>query len=330
MAKLVFQDPKTGQMRHVTLSFIGGPVSVGRNKSNVVAIKHRSISRYHGRLRFENGEHYYDDLKSSNGSFVNGERIMTSKLEDGTKLRLGVDVLVNNAGVSYRSVIEHISTDEHHRQLDINYLGPMALAALVLPCMRRKRAGRIIQISSASGFMAMPTMGLYTASKFALEGATEALYYEVRPFGIKVSLVLPGFINSDGFEKVVWTERGCEAGNDHHDPYHPHYRHMSDFVGTIMKRAISTPESVAHTVVRTMNARWPKLRVPGTLDMRVLYSLRKLLPQRVYHELLYRMLPGLRHWGTNAVPIEASRPLLTAPSVVLPRETSTPTRTLPE
>ena len=242
----------------------------------------------------------------------------------------GVDVLVNNAGVSYRSVIEHISTDEHHRQLDINYLGPMALAALVLPCMRRKRAGRIIQISSASGFMAMPTMGLYTASKFALEGATEALYYEVRPFGIKVSLVLPGFINSDGFEKVVWTERGCEAGNDHHDPYHPHYRHMSDFVGTIMKRAISTPESVAHTVVRTMNARWPKLRVPGTLDMRVLYSLRKLLPQRVYHELLYRMLPGLRHWGTNAVPIEASRPLLTAPSVVLPRETSTPTRTLPE
>ena len=89
MAKLVFQDPKTGQMRHVTLSFIGGPVSVGRNKSNVVAIKHRSISRYHGRLRFENGEHYYDDLKSSNGSFVNGERIMTSKLEDGTKLRLG-------------------------------------------------------------------------------------------------------------------------------------------------------------------------------------------------------------------------------------------------
>ncbi len=89
MAKLVFQDPKTGQMRHVTLSFIGGPVSVGRNKSNVVAIKHRSISRYHGRLRFENGEHFYDDLKSSNGSFVNGERVTTRKLEDGTTLRLG-------------------------------------------------------------------------------------------------------------------------------------------------------------------------------------------------------------------------------------------------
>ncbi len=223
----------------------------------------------------------------------------------------GVDVLVNNAGVSYRSVIEHITPDEHRRQLEINYLGPMALAALALPCMRRKRAGRIIQVSSASGFMAMPTMGLYTASKFALEGATEALYYEVRPFGIKVSLVLPGFINSDGFEHIVWTGRARDASADHHDPYHTHYRHMSRFVGQLMKRAISTPESVARTVVRTMNARWPKLRVAGTLDMRALYVMRKLLPQRVYHELLYRMLPGLREWGTHAITTEPARSLLT-------------------
>lgn len=233
-----------------------------------------------------------------------------SVVQEAARHLNGVDVLVNNAGVSYRSVIEHISTEEHHRQLGVNYLGPMALAALVLPCMRRKRAGHIIQISSASGFMAMPTMGLYTASKFALEGATEALYYEVRPFGINVSLVLPGFINSDGFEKVVWTARGEAAGQDTHDPYNPHYRHMSRFVSKLMKRAISTPESVARTVVRTMNARWPKLRVPGTLDMRLLYTLRKILPQRLYHELLYRMLPGLIEWGTNAVPIEAARPLI--------------------
>ncbi len=209
----------------------------------------------------------------------------------------GVDVLINNAGISYRAVTEHVRDEERNYQMAVNYNGPIALCRLVLPCMRAKGYGRIVQISSAGGFMAMPTMGVYTASKFALEGATEALYYEVRPFGIKVSLILPGFINSDGFERVVLTGQSNLAFDDPTDPYHPHYRYMSDFIGKIMKRALATPESVARTVVRTVNARHPKLRVPGTLDMRFLWMMRRYLPSRLYHELLYQMLPGIRHWN---------------------------------
>ena len=72
---------------------------------------------------------------------------------------------------------------------------------------------------------------------------------------------------------------------------------MSDFIGKIMKRAIATPDSVARTVVRTVNARYPKLRVPGTLDMRFLWMMRRYLPSRLYHEILYQMLPGIRHWN---------------------------------
>lgn len=216
----------------------------------------------------------------------------------------GIDVLINNAGISYRSVIEHVDEHERQHQMGVNFRGPMALAALVLPSMRRKRAGRILQISSASGFMAMPTMGAYTASKFALEGATEALYYEARPFGIKVSLILPGFINSQGFENVLYTRQSAMAAVDPTNPYYAHYGYMSSFVGRIMRSTPSTSASVARTVVRTMRARWPKLRVPGTFDMRLLWTLRRLLPQQLYHELLYRMLPGVSEWGANAGAVE--------------------------
>ena len=226
----------------------------------------------------------------------------------------GIDVLINNAGISYRAVTEHVRDEERNYQMAVNYNGPIALSRLVLPSMRDKRFGRIIQISSAGGFMAMPTMGVYTASKFALEGATEALYYEARPFGVKVSLILPGFINSDGFERVVLTGQSNLAFDDETDPYHAHYRYMSDFIGKIMKRAIATPESVARTVVNTAKARYPKLRVPGTIDMRLLWMMRRYLPQRIYHEVLYQMLPGIRHWGKPHPALVAAKESTKAPS----------------
>jgi hypothetical protein len=78
----------------------------------------------------------------------------------------------------------------------------LGLNILVLPHMRSQRDGRIINVSSVGGMMAMPTMGAYSASKFALEGASEALWYEVRPWNIKVTLVQPGFVRSDSFERV--------------------------------------------------------------------------------------------------------------------------------
>lgn len=215
----------------------------------------------------------------------------------------GVDALINNAGISYRSVLEHVSNEERRHQMLVNYDGPLALCRLVLPAMRRKRAGRIIQISSAGGFMAMPTMGIYAASKFALEGASEALYYEVRPFGVKISLVQPGFINSDGFERVLLSGASETAIDDPQDPYHAHYHFMSGFVARVMRSTPSRPRSVARTVVRTLRARHPKLRVMGTWDTHLLYLMRRALPQRVYHELLFRLLPGVRRWGEPGAPL---------------------------
>ena len=115
----------------------------------------------------------------------------------------GVDILINNAGFTFRAVVEDVSEEDRLQQMNTNFRSPMELIRLCLPNMRQKRQGKIINISSVGGQMAMPTMAVYSASKHALEGATESLWYELKPWNIKVTLVQPGFINSKGFEKAV-------------------------------------------------------------------------------------------------------------------------------
>lgn len=103
-----------------------------------------------------------------------------------------IDVLVNNAGYGTVGAIEEFSMEEIRLQMETNYFGMAALTKEVLPLMREKRSGHIIQMSSASGFRAMAGFGVYNASKFALEGFSEALAQEVAPFGIRVTIVEPG------------------------------------------------------------------------------------------------------------------------------------------
>ncbi|MFW2387014.1 MAG: SDR family NAD(P)-dependent oxidoreductase [Polyangiales bacterium] len=211
----------------------------------------------------------------------------------------GIDVLINNAGLSYRAVVEHVEEHERLAQMDVNFRSPMELIRLVLPGMRAKRRGRIITVSSVGGMMAMPTMAAYSASKFALEGAHEALWYEVRPWGIRVSLVQPGFVDSDGFQKVRYTPKSGRSEHELAEPYHEHYVNMSPFIEKLMKASRSTPESVAKVVLKTMRRKRPPLRVPATSDARLFALLRRVLPRNSYHWLLYKMLPHVDTWGPS-------------------------------
>jgi short-subunit dehydrogenase len=208
----------------------------------------------------------------------------------------GVDILVNNAGISYRSVIEHMTEQEELRQQQVNFIGPMELTKLVLPQMRKQRWGRIINVSSVGGMMAMPTMGSYSASKFALEGASEALSYELKPWNIKVALVRPGFVHSDSYKHVVLSEHGKLSVNDERSDYHNYYRYMACFVERLMSRTWATPESVAKRIEAVILAADPPLRVAGTSDAYLFGMLRRMLPQRLYHYLLYRNLPNIDTW----------------------------------
>jgi len=114
-------------------------------------------------------------------------------------------------------------------------------------------------------------MSIYSASKFALEGASESLWYEMRPFNVSVSLVRPGFIHSDGFRKVRFTDQGQRALIDVDDPYHAHYANMDELIEGLMTLTFYTPKDVAETILGRNRAEEPAavgLRHPGCLAVR--------------------------------------------------------------
>ncbi|CAH2772852.1 MAG: Dehydrogenases with different specificities (related to short-chain alcohol dehydrogenases) [uncultured Paraburkholderia sp.] len=108
-----------------------------------------------------------------------------------------VDVLVNNAGYGHEGVMEEAPLAEMRRQFDVNVFGAVAMMKAVLPYMRKRRRGHILNITSMGGFITMPGIAYYCGSKFALEGISEALGQEVRPFGIAVTAVAPGSFRTD-------------------------------------------------------------------------------------------------------------------------------------
>lgn len=211
----------------------------------------------------------------------------------------GVDVLINNAGYCLRSVVEQVNETERLRQIDTNFRAPMALIRGVLPYMRKKRSGYIVNLSSVGGMMAMPTMSIYSASKFALEGATEALWYEVRPWNIKVCLIQPGFINSDSFKNVKLTRESQKSIRDKNNPYYYHYTSMAPFIAKMMKLSPSTPAQIAKKIHKVLESDNPPLRIPVTVDAYFFGLIRKILPRSVYHALMYYSLPKVFRWGED-------------------------------
>ncbi len=222
-----------------------------------------------------------------------------SVIEEANLKLGGIDVLINNAGYCLRGVVEQVNETERLKQIDTNFRAPMALIRGVLPHMRKKRSGHIINISSVGGMMAMPTMSIYSASKFALEGATEALWYEVRPWKIKVCLIQPGFINSDSFKNVELTRESRKSLQDKNNPYYYHYSSMAPFIAKMMRLSPSTPEKIARKIIKVINSNKPPLRVPVTVDAYFFGLIRKLLPRKLYHAIMYYSLPRVFRWGED-------------------------------
>jgi NAD(P)-dependent dehydrogenase (short-subunit alcohol dehydrogenase family) len=108
-----------------------------------------------------------------------------------------IDVLVNNAGYGLVGAVEEVTLSQSRDQLEVNFFGALSMIQAVLPGMRRRRSGHILNITSIGGLLAFPGLGLYHASKFALEGLSEALAKEVAPFDIRVTAIEPGAFRTD-------------------------------------------------------------------------------------------------------------------------------------
>lgn len=169
----------------------------------------------------------------------------------------GIDVLVNNAGASIIAAAEELSLADFRAQLDLNLLAAIQLSQLVLPGMRARGTGRIVQVSSGFGRIALPMFSAYCAAKYALEGYSEALAHEVAPFGIAVSLVEPGPV-ATRFD----SNRREGARYDSAGPYARLYGAMRARLANSHAARASTAEDVADVVFRAATVARPALRYP--------------------------------------------------------------------
>ncbi|MFP4632874.1 MAG: SDR family oxidoreductase [Halobacteriales archaeon] len=200
----------------------------------------------------------------------------------------GVDCLVNNAGVGVLAAVEDLSADELHRQMDVNLYGPQRLMRRVLPGMRERGEGTVVNVSSVSGRVSTPGMGAYCASKHALEALSDAARAEVDGFGVDVVLVEPGPVETPFGDKsadeIDRRSRSEGAYDDLYDALEEYGRGISGGRGSTREKLFSglsvKPEKVADVVYRAASSSDPKPRYSPSSSHRGL-AMTEYLPSKV-------------------------------------------------
>jgi short-subunit dehydrogenase len=188
-----------------------------------------------------------------------------------------VNALVNNAGYGQMGPVELIPTHAVQRQFAVNVIAPIALTRILIPTFRAQGGGRIVNVSSLGGRLAFPFGGLYSASKFALEGLSDALRMELEPFNIQVSVIEPGPVQT-GFFEVANSGVEEAIANPLETPYQAAFAKL-EALEVRMKRQIWSSERVATVIVRALSDRHPRPRyVAATGGDILLFVMTKLLP----------------------------------------------------
>ncbi|UBF29002.1 SDR family oxidoreductase [Kovacikia minuta CCNUW1] len=190
-----------------------------------------------------------------------------------------IDVLVNNAGYGQMGPVELVPPSACQQQFVVNVLGPLALIQAVIPSMRDRGGGRIINISSIGGRTAFPLGGLYSASKFALESLSDTLRMELEPFNIQVSVIEPGPVSTQFFD-VAAKEIRQIISQPEETPYRLAFKKMEGLEQQTSANAW-TSEQVAEVIIKAMVARRPHPRyVAATGGEILLFLLNKVLPRK--------------------------------------------------
>lgn len=200
-----------------------------------------------------------------------------------------VDILVNNAGIAIAAVAEELSVADFRKVFDTNLFGALRVTQRVLPEMRRRRRGRIINMSSISGKVAVPLMGAYASSKHALEALSDALRLELYPFGIHVVLIEPGYIPTS-MNRTAAELSSAYAKNAEHSPYRAVYQRFLRSWDKTRKASRYKPEDCARVVLRAIEDMPPRARYVVTREAKFGVLARRLLSDRAFDRSLLKKL----------------------------------------
>ena len=192
-----------------------------------------------------------------------------------------IDVLVNNAGYVLTGALEDIGIDEIKALYETNVFGVIRVTQTVLPIMRKQGKGRIINISSGAGRIGYPGDSAYISSKFALEGLSESMAFEVEQFGIKTVLVEPGFVRTNIGENIVIAKKSQGPNS----PYSQMMQRMSSYRGKMLENA-SDADLVAEVVVEATTAKEPNLRYLAGKDVQQMVAARKSMSDEEFQKMV--------------------------------------------
>lgn len=198
-----------------------------------------------------------------------------------------IDLLLNNAGYGSYGAVEDVDMAEARRQFEVNVFGLAVVTKAVIPQMRSQGIGRIINISSVAGKIVFPMGAWYHATKFAVEGFSDALRMELRPFGILVIVIEPGPIFT-GWQDIAFDSLDRTSG-------HTVYKNMAERVSKLMRSNYTPgktagPEVIARLVLKAARSKCPKTTYSGPFSARILKRLGLILPTKWYNALIRKAI----------------------------------------
>jgi len=167
-----------------------------------------------------------------------------------------IDVLVNNAGYGLLGSLEDVSIEEMKAQFETNFFGVIRVTQLVLPIMRKHKSGTIVNVSSVGGRIGLPVLSAYHSTKFALEGLSESMSYELESFGIRVVIIEPGVIRTNIMNSSIVAKKA----QDPKSPYFSLIQKVENNFKLMMENESSPPEEVAKVILGVVTSENPQLR----------------------------------------------------------------------
>ena len=196
-----------------------------------------------------------------------------------------IDVLVNNAGYGLNGAFEDLAMEEIKAQFETNLFGVIRVSQAVLPIMRKQKSGIIINISSAAGRFGYPGESAYVSTKFAIEGLSESMEYELEPFGIRVVLVEPGPIRTNFADGMV----AAKKSQDRISPYAEFMKKLNAVLASIRENA-SSPDLVAKVVLKAVTSENPSLRYLAGKDMETWMEAKTSMSYEQFHNMMKQNL----------------------------------------
>jgi NAD(P)-dependent dehydrogenase (short-subunit alcohol dehydrogenase family) len=211
--------------------------------------------------------------------------------------------LINNAGITGRAFFEDYPEEYIRRVFDVNLFGPMNVIRGALPLLRANGSGRIVNISSIGGRIGSNSVAPYVASKFGLEGFSESLSLELRPFHVYVSVISPGVVRTQ-----IWDEenRILPEARNARSPYYRYFWRMEGAAEKLLASATVTPDDVAKRVLFVLRAARPRLRYVVGRRASLVAFLRKHVPDRLFEELYFGTIVRMMQSGRRDRPIETA------------------------